>query len=88
MCLLDNEIDGLTLRNVSETDIQKMMCEKIGPAKKLTLIVDGVKAKFIASTTDDLPLGPNVEATCNARPLTPSASNQPQPSGKSQELVC
>ena len=48
--ILENEIDGLALRTFTDTDIQKLLDGKIGPIRKLTLLIDTLKARQIAAS--------------------------------------
>lgn len=43
--IIENEVDGLSLRTFSNADVEKLLPGKIGPAKKLILLIDILKAR-------------------------------------------
>lgn len=46
----ENELDGLSLRLLKDGDVVSLMPGKLGPARKLTLLCDELKAKYIQET--------------------------------------
>jgi hypothetical protein len=43
-------VDGLSLRTLSDADVERPLPGKIGPAKKLVLLIDSLKARHLAKT--------------------------------------
>ena len=76
-------MDGLSLRTLSDADVERLLPGKIGPAKKLVLLIDSLKARHLAKT---VPLGDAVQATETSEAIA-SGSREVGRSASSQELV-
>lgn len=76
-------MDGLALRTLSDADVEKLLPGKIGPAKKLVLLIDSLKARHLAKT---VPLGDAVQGTETSEAIT-AGSRDVGRSASSQELV-
>ena len=89
----DNEIDGLTLRNLKESDIILMFKEKVGPARKLCLLVDLLNTSTIPVQKSTIPMASsssgNEESVVTAMsvPTVTPATTSPIASGSSATMM-